>query len=74
MPEKLVRTKEGLRPARPDELAQAEDSIKAGDLVVVNGLQRVRPGTEVRTQVVPMPAQLPLLEAKAIQAPAAKKN
>jgi RND family efflux transporter MFP subunit len=74
MPEKLMRTKEGLRPARPEELAQAEDSIKAGDLIVVNGLQRVRPGSEVRAETVPMPTQLPLLEAKAIQTPPAKKN
>jgi RND family efflux transporter MFP subunit len=72
MPEKLIRSKEGLRPARPDELAQAEDSIKAGDLIVVNGLQRVRPGSEVKTESVPMPTQLPLLEAKSIQTPAKK--
>lgn len=74
MPEKLMRTKEGLRPARPDEFAQAEDSIKPGDLVVVNGLQRVRPGSPVRTEIVPMPTQLPLLEAKAAQAPPKSKS
>lgn len=43
-----------------------EDGIKPGELIVVNGLQRVRPGTPVTPQTVPMEADR--------QAPAARRN
>lgn len=66
-PLKLIRSKDGLRLAREDEMSKAENSISAGDWVIVNGLQRVRPGMEVRTNEVPMPTQLPLLEAKEVK-------
>ncbi len=62
-PLKLVRAKEGLRMARPDE-AGAEDSIGPADKVIVDGIQRARPGLEVRTNEIPMPVRLPLLESK----------
>jgi multidrug efflux pump subunit AcrA (membrane-fusion protein) len=64
MPVKIVRDKDGLRLARPEEQDKAEDSITKSDWVVVNGLQRVRPGVDVKTNEIPMPSQLPLLEAK----------
>ena len=64
MPIKLVRDKDGLRMARPDEKATTEDSIGPGDRVIVDGIQRARPGIEVRITEVPMPARLPLMEAK----------
>jgi membrane fusion protein, multidrug efflux system len=64
MPIKLFRDKDGLRLAKPDEMDKAEDSITKTDWVVVNGLQRVRPGLDVKTNEIPMPTQLPLLEAK----------
>jgi RND family efflux transporter MFP subunit len=66
-PIKLVRTKEGLRMARPDEADKAEDSLTAGDWVIVDGIQRARPGLEVRVTEEPMPVRLPMLEAKAIE-------
>ena len=34
-----------------------EEGLKPGELIVVNGLQRVRPGSPVAPQVVPMEAQ-----------------
>jgi multidrug efflux system membrane fusion protein len=34
-----------------------EDGLKAGEVIVVNGLQRVRPGAPVTPQTVPMEAQ-----------------
>jgi multidrug efflux system membrane fusion protein len=46
---KLGRTIEGLR--------IVEDGLKPGELVVVNGLQRVRPGSPVTPQTVPMEEQ-----------------
>jgi RND family efflux transporter MFP subunit len=64
---KLIRGKDGLRLAKEDEFSKAEESITGSDWVIVNGLQRVRPGMEVRTNEVPMPSQLPLLEAKEIK-------
>jgi multidrug efflux system membrane fusion protein len=64
MPIKLFRDKDGLRLAKPDEMDKAEDSITKTDWVVVNGLQRVRPGLDVKTNEIPMPSQLPLMEAK----------
>jgi RND family efflux transporter MFP subunit len=72
-PVKLARAKDGLRLARPDETEAVEDSLKPTDWVIVNGLQRVRPGLEVRTNEVPMPTALPLLEAKAVRATADAK-
>ncbi len=63
-PLKLVRAKEGLRMARPEEAAKAEDSLTAGDWVIVDGIQRARPGLDVRTTEEPMPVRLPMLEAK----------
>lgn len=63
-PVKLVRDKDELRLAKPDEMSKAEDSIKPGDLVVVNGLQRIRPGMEVQINEVPMPTHLPLMDMK----------
>ena len=39
-------------------LRVVSDGLTTGDKVVVNGLQRVRPGIEVKAEVVPMP-QLP---------------
>lgn len=61
-PIKLVRDKNGLRVAKPDESDKAEDSIAKSDWVIVNGLQRVRPGLDVKVNEIPMPSQLPLLE------------
>jgi multidrug efflux system membrane fusion protein len=46
---KLGRTVDGLR--------VIEDGLKPGELIVVNGLQRVRPGSPVTPQTVPMEAQ-----------------
>jgi RND family efflux transporter MFP subunit len=63
-PLKLVRAREGLRMARPEEAAKGEDSLTAGDWVIVDGIQRARPGLDVRTTEEPMPVRLPLLEAK----------
>jgi len=66
-PVKLVRGKDGIRMAKPDEKGPIEDSIKATDWVIVNGLQRARPGLEVKTTEIPMPSQLPLLESKEVK-------
>ncbi|MBI3864706.1 MAG: efflux RND transporter periplasmic adaptor subunit [Planctomycetia bacterium] len=38
-----------------DGLRVVSNGLSAGDRVVVNGLQRVRPGIEVHAEVVPMP-------------------
>jgi len=67
MPVKVFRDKDGLRLAKPDEMDKAEDSISKSDWVVVNGLQRVRPGLDVKVNEIPMPTLLPLLEAKEAQ-------
>ena len=37
-----------------DGLRVIHDGLRAGELVIVNGLQRVRPGTEVNPSVVQM--------------------
>ncbi len=37
-----------------DGLQAVEEGLKPGELVVVNGLQRIRPGVEVRTELVDM--------------------
>ena len=67
MPVKIFRDKEGLRLAKADEMDRAEDSISKSDWVIVNGLQRIRPGSEVKTNEIPMPSQLPLLESKEVK-------
>ena len=67
MPVKIFRDKEGLRLAKADEMDKAEDSISKSDWVIVNGLQRIRPGSEVKTNEIPMPSQLPLLESKEVK-------
>jgi RND family efflux transporter MFP subunit len=66
-PIKLMRAKEGLRMAKPDEADKAEDSITATDRVIVDGIQRARPGLEVRVSEIKMPERLPMLEAKGNQ-------
>jgi RND family efflux transporter MFP subunit len=48
---------EGLRAIR--------EGVKAGEKVIVNGMQRVRPGMQVQAEVVPMPATLGDAPAKA---------
>jgi multidrug efflux system membrane fusion protein len=37
-----------------DGLRIVRDGLKAGEVIVVNGLQRVRPGMPVQANVVPM--------------------
>lgn len=48
LPVKVVKEAQGYRVAREGETG--EDSIKAGDSVIVSGLQRARPNSEVRTK------------------------
>ena len=49
-PIKVVHTKEGSwRPVTEDEKGAGEESLKAGETVIVSGLQRVRPGVQVIT-------------------------
>jgi RND family efflux transporter MFP subunit len=67
MPVKIFRDKEGLRLAKPDEMDKSEDSVSKSDWVIVNGLQRIRPGSDVKVNEIPMPTQLPLLESKEIK-------
>ncbi len=46
----VVRTNEGSwRPVADNEKGVGEDSLKAGETVIVSGLQRVRPGVQVVT-------------------------
>src|SRR5690606_24150210 len=47
--------------------------LKAGETIVVNGLQRVRPGMPVTPQVVPMDAPEASAEQPTIEAPAGEK-
>lgn len=47
-PVKIVRDAQGIRRAREGEAGT--DSLVAGEKVIVSGLQRVRPGMEVRTK------------------------
>jgi multidrug efflux system membrane fusion protein len=47
-PLKIVRTDKGARLAAPGE--SGEDSLKAGERVIVGGLQRVRPGLKVEAR------------------------
>jgi multidrug efflux system membrane fusion protein len=44
-PVKVVRTEDGTRPAGPGE--KGEENLKKDDLVIVSGLQRIRPGLTV---------------------------
>lgn len=67
VPEKIVRDKEGLRMAKPEEMEKAEDSIKPGDWIIVDGIQRARPDLEVHTTEIAMPNRLPMLEAKEVK-------
>jgi multidrug efflux system membrane fusion protein len=53
---------EGLRVVR--------DGLKPGEKIIVNGLQRVRPGAPVSAQLVPMEADQPPAKAEAKQTPA----
>jgi membrane fusion protein, multidrug efflux system len=41
-----------------DGMRVIEDGLKPGELIVVNGLQRVRPGQPITPQTVPMEAQI----------------
>jgi multidrug efflux system membrane fusion protein len=47
-PEKIVRTEKGVRSAAKGEAG--EESLKAGDKVIVGGMQRVRPGAVVEAK------------------------
>jgi hypothetical protein len=47
-----------------DGLRAVEDGLKAGDRVIVTGLQQVRPGMVVEPSVVDMPVQNPKSEAR----------
>ena len=53
-PVKLVQTKEGLRPADDESpsTGTALDSVRAGDRIVVGGLQQVHPGMQVEAREV----------------------
>jgi multidrug efflux system membrane fusion protein len=51
-------------------LRVVKDGLKAGDRIVVNGIQRVRPGDTVRAHMVPMttdqdPNSAPLAQTRA---------
>jgi RND family efflux transporter MFP subunit len=57
-----------------DGLRVVEDGLKAGEKVIVSGLQRVRPKMEVKPQVVEMPVVgAPAVEQKAPRSPAGKE-
>lgn len=65
-PVKLGLTVEGMR--------VVEDGVTANDLIVVNGLQRARPGIEVSPQVEGAAPAAPAAETTAAAAPGAKKE
>jgi len=50
--------------ARHDRLRVIEEGLKPGELVVVNGLQQVRPGVIVEPKIENMPGHDPKLEAR----------
>ncbi len=50
--------------ARYDRLRVIEEGLKLGELVVVNGLQQVRPGVIVEPKIENMPGRDPKLEAR----------
>jgi multidrug efflux system membrane fusion protein len=52
-----------------DGLRVVRSGVKAGEKIVVNGLQRVRPGAPVAPQIVPMDSAAPV----ALAANAAKE-
>lgn len=61
----LVVTSDGKTEYRPvrlgpvvDGLRVVRDGVKPGEKIIVNGLQRVRPGAPVTAQIVPMDADL----------------
>jgi multidrug efflux system membrane fusion protein len=56
--------------ASQDGLRVVESGLKPGDRIVVNGLQRVRPGDVVAPTVVPMAGSTPAVPEKAAQASA----
>jgi membrane fusion protein, multidrug efflux system len=71
----LVVTNDGKTEYRPvrlgpvvDGLRVVRDGVKPGEKIIVNGLQRVRPGAPVTAQVVPMDADL-TVSSKADQKP-----
>lgn len=51
-----------------DGLRVVRSGVKAGEKIVVNGLQRVRPGAPVAPQIVPMDSAAPLALAAATKA------
>jgi hypothetical protein len=50
--------------ARHDRLRVIEEGLKPGELVVVNGLQQVRPGVIIEPKIESMPGQNAKLEAR----------
>lgn len=54
-----------------DGLRIVREGLKPGEKIVVNGLQRVRPGAPIAAQVVPMVAKAAPASASAAAAPAA---
>lgn len=57
-----------------DNLRVVRDGLKAGERIVVNGLQRVRPGAQVTPQLVPMDESVPALAQAAKPASAEAKS
>jgi multidrug efflux system membrane fusion protein len=55
-----------------DGLRIVREGLKPGEKIVVNGLQRVRPGAPIAAQVVPMVANAAPAPAAAAATPAAK--
>ena len=53
VPVPVIRTDKGWRPAREGE--KGEESLRAGDQVVISGLQRISPGVTVQPKLVKMP-------------------
>ena len=54
-----------------DGLRVVTTGLKAGERIVVNGLQRVRPGVVVAPQDVPMDAKAELADSRPAKQPAA---
>jgi multidrug efflux system membrane fusion protein len=57
--------------AAQDGLRIVNAGLKSGDRIVVNGLQRIRPGDAVEAHMVPMASAKPLMKTSAAKAPAA---
>jgi multidrug efflux system membrane fusion protein len=51
-----------------DGLRVVRDGVKPGDRIVVNGLQRVRPGMQVKPKIVPMEGEPPAVAPAAAAA------